>query len=69
MTTSQIILSIFELLLIIAVFIGAVFEYKIIEFEKRLFKKIKSFWRWSNKMTILLLILLLPVLIILSVIK
>lgn len=43
MTTSQIILSIFELLLIVAVFVGVIFEYKIVEFEKRLFKKIKKF--------------------------
>lgn len=43
MTTSQLIISIFELLLIIAVFVGTIFEYKIVEFEKRLFKKIKKF--------------------------
>jgi hypothetical protein len=43
MTTSQTISTIIELLLIIAVFVGAKFEYKIVEFEKRLFKKIKKF--------------------------
>ncbi len=44
MTTQQIILSIFELLLIIAVIVGGIFEYKIAEFEKRLFKKIRKLW-------------------------
>ncbi len=43
MTTPQTITTIIELLLIIAVFVGTIFEYKIVEFEKRVFKKIKKF--------------------------
>lgn len=44
MTTSQTISTIIELFLIIAVFVGVIFEYKIVEFEKRFFKKIKKLW-------------------------
>ena len=43
MTTPHIIQTIFELLLIIAVIVGGFFEYKIADFEKRLFQKIKKF--------------------------
>ena len=42
-TASQTIQTIFELLLIILVFTGFIYEDKIINFEKRLFKKIKNF--------------------------
>ena len=49
MTTQQIILSIFELLLIVGVFAGIIFEYKLIEFEKMFFKKIKKFWEVIQK--------------------
>jgi hypothetical protein len=45
MTTKDILLTIFEFLLFTSVFLGVIFEYKLIDFEKRLLKKIKSFWR------------------------
>ena len=45
MTTTQIILSILELLFIIAIFAGFIFEYKLIDFEIALKEKIKNFWR------------------------
>ena len=44
-TASQTIQTILELLLIILVFTGFIYESKIVKFEKRLFKKIKSFRR------------------------
>ena len=68
MTTKDIILTIFEFLLFVSVFLGAIFEYKLIDFEIALKEKIKNFWRWSVKMY-LLLILFLPILIILSAAK
>lgn len=43
MTTHQIILSIFEILLIILVFTGIIFEYKLIDLENRIKSKIKKF--------------------------
>jgi hypothetical protein len=45
MTTSQTILSIFELLLVIGVFVGIFFEYKLIDFEIALKEKIKKFFK------------------------
>ena len=44
MTTTQIILSIFELLLIAATITALFNENKVINFEKTLFKKIKNLW-------------------------
>ena len=43
MNTNYILLSIFELLLIAAVFFGIFFEYKLINFEIALKEKIKKF--------------------------
>ena len=45
MTTKDIILTIFEFLLFVSVFLGAIFEYKLIDFEIALKEKIKNFWR------------------------
>ena len=43
MTTSQIIKTIFELLLIILLFIGIKYEYKLIDFENKAKEKFKRF--------------------------
>jgi hypothetical protein len=44
MNPSQILFTIFELLLIVAVFLGIFFEYKLIDFEIALKEKIKKIW-------------------------
>lgn len=43
MTTSQIIKTIIELLLIILLFVGIKYEYKLINFENKIKEKIKRF--------------------------
>jgi hypothetical protein len=43
MTTPHVIQTIFEILLIIVVFLGFIFEYKLIDLETILKKKIKKF--------------------------
>lgn len=42
MTTFQIIKTVFELLLIITMFFGFIFEYKLIDFEKKFINYIKK---------------------------
>ena len=42
-TVSQTIQTIIELVLVVLVFTGFIYEDKIVKFEKRLFKKIKNF--------------------------
>ena len=44
MTTQQIILTVFEFSLVVALVMGAIYEHQIIKFEKMLFKKIKKLW-------------------------
>lgn len=44
MTTSQIIFTVLELLFIICIFLGFIFEYKLIDFEIALKEKIKKLW-------------------------
>lgn len=44
MTTGQIILTIFEFLLFASVILGIKFEYKLIDFENKLKRKIKKFF-------------------------
>lgn len=43
MTTIQTIQTIIEILLILGVFLGMIFEYKIIDFENKIKEKIKKF--------------------------
>lgn len=45
MTTLQIFISIIELLFIITIFLGFIFEYKLINFEIALKEKIKKFFK------------------------
>lgn len=40
MTTSQIITSIFEFLVLVTLIVGFKYEHKIVEFEKKIFKKL-----------------------------
>lgn len=44
MTTSDIILTIFEFLLFACVILCMIFEYKLIAFEDKVKSKIKKFW-------------------------
>ena len=43
MTTTQTIFTIFEILLIVGLFTGFIFEYKLIDFEIAIKEKIKKF--------------------------